>query len=98
VLPKGHVEQGETTRDTAVREVYEETGVWACCGANLQISEYTVDQTPVRVQFYLMRAIEERKPSEHRQHKWFSLNDALSLKLHQQIVELLQIAEERRTQ
>jgi 8-oxo-dGTP pyrophosphatase MutT (NUDIX family) len=98
VLPKGHVEQGETTRETAVREVYEETGVWACCGADLQISEYTVHQTPVRVQFYLMRAIEERKPSEDRQHKWFSLNDALGLKLHQEIEDLLKIAEERRTQ
>src|SRR5262249_3819711 len=29
VLPKGHIEEGEDHRETAVREVYEESGVWA---------------------------------------------------------------------
>ncbi|HEV7642464.1 MAG TPA: NUDIX domain-containing protein [Pyrinomonadaceae bacterium] len=29
VLPKGHIEMIENTRETAVREVYEETGIWA---------------------------------------------------------------------
>jgi 8-oxo-dGTP pyrophosphatase MutT (NUDIX family) len=32
VLPKGHVEEGERLRETAVREVHEETGVWATIG------------------------------------------------------------------
>lgn len=29
VLPKGHIEPGEDPRETAVREVKEETGYWA---------------------------------------------------------------------
>jgi NUDIX domain len=32
VLPKGHVEEAEDSRETAVREVHEETGVWAGIG------------------------------------------------------------------
>src|SRR4051794_18419744 len=32
VLPKGHVEEGEQRQETAVREVHEETGVWASIG------------------------------------------------------------------
>jgi ADP-ribose pyrophosphatase YjhB (NUDIX family) len=32
VLPKGHVEESEDYRETAVREVREETGVWAGIG------------------------------------------------------------------
>lgn len=32
VLPKGHVEVGESPFETAVREVHEETGVWAKVG------------------------------------------------------------------
>ena len=27
-FPKGHVEEGETEPETAVREVFEETGLW----------------------------------------------------------------------
>ena len=33
VLPNGHVEEGEQHGQAAVREVHEETGVWACIGA-----------------------------------------------------------------
>ena len=32
VLPKGHIEEGEEPHETAVREVHEETGVWASIG------------------------------------------------------------------
>ena len=37
VLPKGHVEEGEEHNETAVREVHEETGVWALIGARLKL-------------------------------------------------------------
>src|SRR6516225_7416688 len=35
VLPKGHIEESEHPRETAVREVFEETGVWARIAAEL---------------------------------------------------------------
>ncbi len=41
VLPKGHIEPGERKRETAVREVFEETGVWARVVARL--GEITLD-------------------------------------------------------
>lgn len=40
-LPKGHVEQGETPEQAAVREVREETGVCTRVEAELGRSEYT---------------------------------------------------------
>lgn len=42
VFPKGHIEPGEDARETAVREVHEETGWWA------RIPE---DATPQRLEF-----------------------------------------------
>ena len=43
VLPKGHVEEGEQPRETAVREVHEETGVWARVVHDLGDATWSVD-------------------------------------------------------
>jgi ADP-ribose pyrophosphatase YjhB (NUDIX family) len=39
-LPKGHVEAGETTEDTAVREVAEETGITGRVVASLGVIDF----------------------------------------------------------
>lgn len=39
-LPKGHIEQGETAEDTAMREVHEETGVRSTVLAELGSIDY----------------------------------------------------------
>lgn len=41
-LPKGHLEAGETEREAAVREVYEETGISCTLGALLGRISYPV--------------------------------------------------------
>lgn len=43
-LPKGHLEAGETEREAAVREVYEETGISCTLGALLGRISYPVVQ------------------------------------------------------
>lgn len=47
-FPKGHVEEGETFEQTAVREVQEETGIRARVAAPLQTTEYTNDRGEAR--------------------------------------------------
>lgn len=60
VLPKGTVENGENHAETALREVFEETGVRASVMKYIGISEYsfTVPQDTVEkeVYWYLMMA------------------------------------------
>jgi len=57
VLPKGHVEEGEQYRETAVREVYEETGVWARIVSDLRDVSYSVNGTVVTARYFLMQAM-----------------------------------------
>ena len=77
VLPKGHVAHGERTQETAVREVREETGVWARIKAPLRVDSFLVKAQRVQVQFFLMEALEEATPAEGRQHMWLPLDKAI---------------------
>jgi 8-oxo-dGTP pyrophosphatase MutT (NUDIX family) len=96
VLPKGHIELGEDPLRCAIREVKEETGVWARIERELKISKYALADKPVRVQFYLMEAIEESSQEDRwRKHKWLPLDEALKLtQKYDQIQELLALAED----
>lgn len=97
VLPKGHIERGEPTQETAVREVREETGVWARVRSNLRKVAFAVGRERVKVQFYLMEAAKEEKPSDRREHAWLPLDQAVGRATHQQSKELLRLADRTRT-
>jgi 8-oxo-dGTP pyrophosphatase MutT (NUDIX family) len=98
VLPKGHIEFGERMQETAVREVREETGVWARVISELDDVSYAVNGDPVKVQFYLMEAVEEGQPCDHgREHAWLPFEKALDRASHEESRELLRLAEQRRT-
>ena len=60
VLPKGTVEEGEEYKDTAIREVYEETGVRASMIKYIGKSSYSFtapdDTVKKQVHWYLMMA------------------------------------------
>jgi 8-oxo-dGTP pyrophosphatase MutT (NUDIX family) len=96
VLPKGHIERGERMEETAVREVREETGVWASIRAELGCISYTLDDMLVTVKFYLMEALEEGKAGEDRRHLWLPLKKAIGQASHENTRGLLQLAETKR--
>ncbi len=97
VLPKGNIERGERMQQTAVREVREETGVWARIHGGLRDVSYSVDGKPVKVQFYLMEAVQEGKPSDRRTHAWLPLDEALRRATHDETRDLVRLAEQKRT-
>lgn len=85
VLPKGHVEPGEAPREAAVREVLEETGLWARVHDSLGGAGFLADGEEIRAEFFLMeyagedvstrrRSLEDwlPPPSEgpKRKHEW----------------------------
>ena len=77
VLPKGHIEPGETPEVTAVREVQEEAGVRAAVVAQAGESTYAVDGRTVHVIFFLMRYQGEASRDEDRPRVWCRYEDAL---------------------
>lgn len=96
VLPKGHIERGERVQEAAVREVRKETGLWACIKGQLNIVQYTVADTLVKSQFYLMEAVQEGKPSDKRTHAGLRLDEALLRATHQETRDLVRLAEHKR--
>ena len=77
VLPKGHIEPGERMKETAVREVREETGVWARVDGKLEKITFKDKHKPVTVQLYMMECLEEGKPNdEARKSEWMTYEQA----------------------
>ncbi len=77
ILPKGHIELGEHPKETAVREVREETGVWARICAEVAEAEFCTPTETVRARLYRMEALEGGRATEERQIQWLALEDAL---------------------
>ena len=97
VLPKGHIEESERPRATAVREVHEECGVWARICGDLASVSYPVDGTVITVEFFLMEfAGNGLRRDTDRKLKWSALNEIGCLKLHKETHGLLQSAEQLR--
>lgn len=82
-FPKGHIEHGETARETAVREVEEETG-YKCkiIRPLIKVQYYFTERGQVickRVQWYLMKKLIKRgKPdlNEIEEVRWVSFEKA----------------------
>lgn len=77
VLPKGHIEPGETVEQTAAREVLEEAGVVARVSTRLDVLEFTNWKGLVRAQFFLMRFERDGESAEHRKCAWLSADKAI---------------------
>jgi 8-oxo-dGTP pyrophosphatase MutT (NUDIX family) len=88
-LPKGHVEKGERTRQTAIREVREETGLLGKIERKLGTISYTyrgkskdgeIARISKRVTFFLLRYIEGEvygHDYEVDEARWFPIEEAL---------------------
>ena len=97
VLPKGHVEESEHPRQTAVREVLEETGVWARIVNDMYEVAYQADGTKVVVRYFLMQAVARgRRQDSDRQHRWLPLSEAIQVVTHPESRSLLQSGEQLR--
>ncbi len=90
-LPKGHLEDGETLEQAAVREVEEEVGIRAVVVNQLGESRYIADtrRGPKRKQvtWYLMRATPfdqtpRPQPGETVDTYWIDLDGAIPLAIY----------------
>jgi 8-oxo-dGTP diphosphatase len=103
-IPKGHIEPGETAKQTAVREIGEEVGLknvevlgWL---GKTEFKYRRVDKLVLMtMQVYLVRALGDTdavKPEDWMQGaKWFSFNDALDKIEYEDIGNLMLLARQR---
>ena len=77
VFPKGHVENGETTADTALREVTEEAGVRARPVRRLRRVEQKQERESISIVYFLLAYAGRTTPLEKRRIRWLTFDEAV---------------------
>lgn len=102
-VPKGHIEEGETAQETAVREIGEEVGlhgVEPICWLGKVHFRYRRDNVLVLMstQIYLFRAPKEDnivKEEWMRDARWFNFDEAVEKIEYEDIAKLLLLGRKR---
>jgi 8-oxo-dGTP pyrophosphatase MutT (NUDIX family) len=92
VLPKGHIEKGETPEEAARREVREESGVTADIVRLVGDSTFDLRGEPVLVRYFLMQFRAQGAAEECRETRWCSLEDAQRLLRFESTRDIVRIA------
>jgi 8-oxo-dGTP pyrophosphatase MutT (NUDIX family) len=79
IFPKGHVEDGESDEEAALRELLEEGGVEGRPVAKVGTLDIDTGAETVRVEYYLVRAERETASSEDRKRRWCTYDEAILL-------------------
>jgi 8-oxo-dGTP diphosphatase len=94
-LPKGKLEAGESEREAALREVWEETGFNGDIVADLGTASYSVERggrsLPKQVRYYLMEATGGAFTGEHEvdELRWLDRGAALDTLTYERDREVL---------
>ncbi|MBR1875080.1 NUDIX domain-containing protein [Candidatus Saccharibacteria bacterium] len=103
-IPKGHIEQGETAKMTAIREIGEEAGLqhiqvltWL---GKIHFKYRRLDKLVLMTtQVYLVRAIDKSEtPTKEKWMngiRWFKFNDAIDAIEYEDIEKLMLIAKKK---
>jgi 8-oxo-dGTP pyrophosphatase MutT (NUDIX family) len=93
VLPKGHIEAGETPATAAAREVREEAGVEASAGTYVGVSDYCAPNgDTVRAGYFLMRFERNVSAHENREVRWCTFDEAAHLVTFENVREIIRTA------
>ncbi|XP_068218845.1 bis(5'-nucleosyl)-tetraphosphatase [asymmetrical] [Palaemon carinicauda] len=95
--PKGHVDPGESDRETALRETHEEAGLGT---EHFKVIEdfkhelrYSVNGKPKTVIYWMAELLEPKTPitmsNEHQDYKWLPLSEACELVGYPDLIKAL---------
>lgn len=79
VLPKGHIEQGESPRKAALRELREEAGVIGKIIQAGPVQSYASKNEDVTVQYFVVQFTKMKQADENRALRWESQKKAQEL-------------------
>ncbi len=103
-IPKGHIEPGETAKQTAVREIGEEAGLShisvICWLGKIHFKYRRLDQLVLMTtQIYLVHSLDDTEtPTKEKWMngiEWFSFSDALEAIEYEDIEKLMLIAKKK---
>lgn len=103
-IPKGHVEEGETAQETAIREIGEEAGLFdlepICWLGKIHFRYRRLNSLVLMTtQIYLMKTLtdgsEIKKEDISKDIKWFDYHDALDVVEYEDIGKLMLLAKRR---
>ena len=97
VLPKGHIERGETPEACARREVREEAGVDGEPEILIGVDRYMGPRSAIAVAFYLLRYVADVTPDEARETRWVTFDEAPDLILFDRLRVIISDAQARLT-
>jgi 8-oxo-dGTP pyrophosphatase MutT (NUDIX family) len=92
VLPKGHIEPGESPEQAAIREVREEAGVEADLVEQIGTTTFVVDGRTVRTRFFLLSYLRGELEGEGRRLAWCSFDDAHQRLSFEETRQMLRVA------
>jgi len=79
VLPKGHIEPGESAESAALRELQEEAGIEGEIVQPLKSRSFDKKGEKAVVQYYLIRAVGESEAAESRAVRWVGKSEGFKL-------------------
>jgi 8-oxo-dGTP pyrophosphatase MutT (NUDIX family) len=79
VLPKGHIDPGETPEMTALRELVEEAGVLGAVVERLSIKQSRKAGKEIAVEYFLIHEVGATETTEKRICRWEDERSALQL-------------------
>ena len=94
-LPAGTMELGQTLRDCAIREVYEETGLTARTWRDLARIDLSNSVTDERARLFvatdLEQGVADPEPTESLAVRWLPFDEALAMTLDGRITDCLSV-------
>ena len=97
VLPKGHIERGETPEACARREIREEAGVDGKPEILIGVDRYVGPRGAIVVAFYLLQYVADVTPEETRETRWVTFDEAPDLILFDRLRAIISDAQARLT-